>query len=69
MKAIIAVPALAALIFRAYSHKSLTPTGIVAAALTGVVHAVHPWNMPFVLLAVFFLAGSRVTKVCQFNGP
>jgi hypothetical protein len=65
MKAYIAVPAIGALVYRAYAHKSLTPTGIVAAILTAMVHAVHPWNMPFVLLVVFFLAGSRVTNVSR----
>jgi uncharacterized membrane protein len=63
MRAIIAVPATAALMARAWSHKSLTPAGIAAAGLTAVAHAYHPWNLPFVLLCVFFLAGTRVTKV------
>ncbi|KAK8056488.1 hypothetical protein PG993_001715 [Apiospora rasikravindrae] len=63
MKAIIAAPATLALVYRAYSHNSLTPLGIVAAALTATAHAVHPWNLPFILLCVFFLAGTRVTKV------
>jgi uncharacterized membrane protein len=63
MKAIFAVPATLVLCYRAWSHKSLTPAGIFAAALTAVAHAVHPWNLPFVLLVVFFLAGTRVTKV------
>ena len=63
MKPVIAVPAITFLIHRAWSQKSLTPAGIVAAALSAIVHAAHPWNMPFVLLSVFFLAGTRVTKV------
>lgn len=63
MKAIIAAPATLALVYRAYSHNSLTPLGLAAAALTAIAHAVHPWNLPFVLLCVFFLAGTRVTKV------
>ncbi len=63
MKAIIAVPATLALIYRAHTKKSLTPTGIAAAAITAVAHALHPWNLPFVLLIVFFLAGTRVTNV------
>ncbi|KAI1802502.1 integral membrane protein DUF92-domain-containing protein [Daldinia bambusicola] len=63
MKAAIAVPATLALVYRAYSHNSLTPLGIVTAALTAAAHAVHPWNLPFVLLCVFFLAGTRVTKI------
>ncbi|RFU29797.1 hypothetical protein B7463_g6539, partial [Scytalidium lignicola] len=63
MKAIFAVPATLALVYRAWSHKSLTPVGIAAAVLTAIAHAIHPWNLPFVLLIVFFLAGTRVTKV------
>lgn len=63
MKAIIAVPALGLLIFRAYSKNSLTTGGLVAATLTGIAHAYHPWNLPFVLLCVFFLAGTRVTHI------
>ncbi|KAK2624964.1 hypothetical protein QTJ16_005333 [Diplocarpon rosae] len=63
MKAIIAVPVTLAMVVRAYSHKSLTPAGIVAAVLTATAHAIHPWSMPFALLIVFFLAGTRVTKV------
>ncbi|KAG0646915.1 pgr [Hyphodiscus hymeniophilus] len=63
MKAIIAVPITLAIEYRAWSHKTLTPLGIFAAGLTAAAHAVHPWNLPFVLLMVFFLAGTRVTKV------
>jgi hypothetical protein len=65
MKAIFAVPITAAMIYRAWSHQSLTPAGIVAATLTAIAHAYHPWNLPFALLIVFFLAGTRVTKVEQ----
>ena len=63
MKAIIAVPITLGIIYRAWSHQTLTPTAIVAAGLTAAAHAVHPWSLPFVLLMVFFLAGTRVTKV------
>ncbi|KAJ4301874.1 hypothetical protein N0V90_003970 [Kalmusia sp. IMI 367209] len=63
MKPIIAVPAIAALVFRAWSRKSLTPIGIFTAFATAVVHAVHPWSVFFALLAVFFLAGTSATKV------
>ncbi|KAF3004550.1 hypothetical protein E8E14_002647 [Neopestalotiopsis sp. 37M] len=63
MKPILAVPATLALVYRAYSHKSLTPAGIATAAVTAAIHAYHPWNLPFVLLVVFFLAGTRVTKI------
>ncbi|KAL8673939.1 MAG: hypothetical protein Q9168_001634 [Polycauliona sp. 1 TL-2023] len=59
----IAVLATAALVWRAYSRKSLTPAGIVAAVLTAAVHAIHPWSVFFALLIVFFLAGTAVTKV------
>lgn len=58
----IAVPATLALVYRAYSRNSLTPLGIVVAALTAVVHAIHPWSLPFTLLVVFFLTGTAVTK-------
>jgi uncharacterized membrane protein len=63
MKAIIAVPVTLAIVYRGASHKSLTPAGIVAAVITAAAHAVHPWNLPFALLMVFYLAGTRVTKV------
>ncbi|KAB5525762.1 integral membrane protein DUF92-domain-containing protein [Coniochaeta sp. 2T2.1] len=63
MKPIIAIPAISALVYRAYSKKSLTTGGILAATLTAIAHAVHPWNLPFVLLAVFFLAATRATHV------
>ncbi|KAJ1326723.1 DUF92 domain-containing protein [Microdochium nivale] len=63
MKPVFAVPATAALVYRAYSRKSLTPVGIVVAAATAAAHAAHPWNLPFALLVVFFLAGTRATKV------
>lgn len=66
MKAYIAVPATLALVLRAYSKKSLTTGGLVAAAMTAIAHAVHPWNMPFVLLVVFFLAGTRATHVKEY---
>lgn len=65
MRAVIAAPAIALLCYRAHSKKSLTPGGIFAAFLTAVAHAVHPWNLPFVLLVVFFLAGTRATHVRQ----
>ncbi|MCJ1375070.1 hypothetical protein MMC20_006304 [Loxospora ochrophaea] len=59
----LAVPATLALVVRAWSNKSLTPTGIIVAALTALIHALHPWNVFFVLLVVFFLGGTAVTKV------
>ncbi|KAI0395408.1 integral membrane protein DUF92-domain-containing protein [Xylariaceae sp. FL0594] len=63
MRAIIAVPATLGLVYRAYSRNSLTPFGIFVAGLTATIHALHPWSLPFVLLVVFFLAGTRATAV------
>ena len=63
MRAIIAAPMIAGLVYRAWSHKSLTPVGIATAFVTAVVHAIHPWAAFFLLLATFFLAGTTVTKV------
>jgi len=63
MKPIIAVPGTIALCYRAWSRKSLTPAGIVAAAITAIVHAIHPWSAPFFLLVVFYLGATTATKV------
>ena len=63
MKPIIAVPATAALVYRAWSRKSLTPLGIAVAFITAVVHALHPWSAPFALLVIFFIGGTTATKV------
>lgn len=69
MKPYIAVPATLALVYRAWSRKSLTPAGILVAGLTAIAHAIHPWSIFFVLLTVFFLAGTFVTKVAYFSRP
>ena len=63
MRVEIAAPLIAGLVYRAWSHKSLTPVGIATAFATAVVHAIHPWGVFFLLLAAFFLAGTTVTKV------
>lgn len=63
MKPYIAIPATLALVYRAWSRKSLTTAGIVAAAITALVHAQHPWSAPFALLVVFYLGGTTATKV------
>ncbi|KAF9695903.1 hypothetical protein EKO04_005897 [Ascochyta lentis] len=65
MKLVIAAPLITALVYRAWSHKSLTPVGIATAFATAVVHAIHPWGAFLFLLTTFFLAGSAVTKVKQ----
>jgi len=67
MKPYIAVPAIAALVYRAWSRKSLTPVGTATALVVAVIHAIHPWSVFFALLAVFFLAGTTVTKVCTLS--
>lgn len=63
MKPLIAVPAIIALVHRAWSRKSLTPLGLLAATATAIIHALHPWSAPFALLGVFYLAGTKATKV------
>lgn len=63
MKPILAVPSIALLVYRAWSRKSLTPSGLFAATLTAIAHAVHPWSVPFSLLVVFYLGGTAATKV------
>ena len=65
MHPLIATPATLALVYRAYSRNSLTPLGILVAALTAIIHAIHPWSIFFTLLVVFFLAGTYVTKVIR----
>lgn len=67
MKPVVAVPATLLLIYRAWSRKSLTPTGILFATITAILHALHPSAVPFALLCVFFLGGTTTTKV-RFNG-
>lgn len=59
----IAAPVTVALIAYAHFRRALTPFGIAVAAFTALVHANHPWNLPFTLLCIFFLAGTGVTKV------
>ncbi|PWY89040.1 hypothetical protein BO70DRAFT_359348 [Aspergillus heteromorphus CBS 117.55] len=63
MKPYIGLPAVAALVYRAYSRKSLTTLGLTVAALTATAHSLHPWPLPFVLLGVFYYGGTKVTKV------
>lgn len=63
MKPFLAVPIVALLVHRAWSRKSLTPFGLLAAVLTAIAHAVHPWSAPLLLLVVFYLGGTKATKV------
>ena len=63
MKPYIAIPAILAIVYRAWSRNSLTPVGLLTATLTATIHALHPWSTPFALLGVFFLVGTAATKV------
>ncbi|PYH66858.1 DUF92 domain-containing protein [Aspergillus vadensis CBS 113365] len=63
MKPYIGIPAVIVLVHRAWSRKSLTTPGLIAAALTASAHALHPWSAPFVLLGIFYFGGTKVTKV------
>ncbi|KAJ5101998.1 Protein of unknown function DUF92 TMEM19 [Penicillium alfredii] len=63
MKPIIGIPLVVGLVYRAWSRRSLTPVGLVAAAATATIHALHPWSTPLALLAVFYFGGAKVTKV------
>ncbi|CDR38679.1 CYFA0S02e04500g1_1 [Cyberlindnera fabianii] len=47
--------------YRAYSKKSLTTSGIVAAIITGIVHALPQSNLPLILLITFFITSSKAT--------
>lgn len=59
----VATPVTLALVYRSYSHSSLTVPGIIVAAATAIVHALPPSPTPFILLIVFFLLGTSATKV------
>ncbi|KAF3906149.1 hypothetical protein ABW20_dc0100543 [Dactylellina cionopaga] len=49
--------------YRAYSHKSLTPLGILAALVTSIIHAIHPFStLTICLLFGFYFAGNSATK-------
>ncbi|ERF68276.1 hypothetical protein EPUS_02732 [Endocarpon pusillum Z07020] len=63
MKPLYSLPVTGYLIYRSYTHNSLTPLGIVTAALTALLHSSHRSALPFSLLVVFFLAGTRATKL------
>ncbi|KAL4932952.1 DUF92 domain-containing protein [Aspergillus undulatus] len=63
MKPYLSVPIIAALLHRAWSRNSLTPVGLVAAAITAVAHAINPWSLPLFLLLVFYVGGTKATKV------
>ncbi|KAI9679299.1 MAG: hypothetical protein M1817_005319 [Caeruleum heppii] len=51
------------LAYYSWSRQKLTPMGIIAAVLTGLVHAIHPWKAFYAFLIVFFIGGTAVTKV------
>lgn len=51
-----------ALAAKAYSSKSLTPLAISMAMITGLVHTRSSSLLPFMLLAAFYITGSKFTK-------
>lgn len=55
-----------AIMLRALKHKSLTPSGVAVAVLSGVIHALgsHDW-LDLTLLIAFFITGTKFTKVKQ----
>jgi len=63
MQPAVAIPITLLLVIRAYTRRSLTLPGIVMAALTATVHALHPSPVPFTLLCTFFVLGTLATKV------
>ncbi|KAL4782107.1 integral membrane protein DUF92-domain-containing protein [Aspergillus varians] len=63
MKPIISVPIIVSLLYRAWSRKSLTPVGLITAGLTATAHALNPWSLPLFLLLVFYVGGTRATRV------
>lgn len=60
VQTVIGLIAVLYMIYRAHSRKSLTPDGIIAAAIVGTIHAIHPFRL-LVLLLVFFLCGTKLT--------
>ncbi|KAJ9613234.1 hypothetical protein H2200_003176 [Cladophialophora chaetospira] len=63
MRPMIAIPIALTILARAYLRRSLTPLGLLAAAVTATIHALHPSALPFTLLLVFFVLGTSATKV------
>lgn len=63
MQLYISLPITLAILYRAHSHKSLTPVALPVAGATALLHGAYPSPLPFVLLLVFFLIGTRATKV------
>lgn len=63
MKPAVGLTLVALLVFHSWRRKSLTTLGLICAGLSAAAHALHPWNTPFVSLAVFYLGAQRATKV------
>ncbi|KAL2818185.1 integral membrane protein DUF92-domain-containing protein [Aspergillus cavernicola] len=63
MHPLISIPLVVALVYRAWSRKSLTPLGLVIAALTATAHALSPYSLPLFLLLVFYVGGTKATRV------
>lgn len=63
MTPLLTTPITLYLIYRSYTHSSLTLPGILLAALTATIHSLPTSPIPFTLLIVFFLLGTSATKV------
>jgi len=63
MQPLISLPLTLLLIYRAHTRSSLTPLGILLAGITALIHALHPWSLPFLLLCTFYLLGTSSTKL------
>lgn len=50
------------LLVRAAKHKSLTQSGLIAAVVTGVIHACTPSIVNLAMLMAFFASGTSFTK-------
>lgn len=61
VQTLVGLLALVYMIYRSYSRKSLTPSGIATAAVVGLVHAVHPYRL-LALLLMFFVCGTKLTS-------
>lgn len=59
---VIRVACFVGMLFRATKHNSLTKSGLVAAAITGIIHASTPSIVNTMMLLAFFASGTKFTK-------
>ncbi|KAH3683899.1 hypothetical protein WICPIJ_005099 [Wickerhamomyces pijperi] len=50
------------IVYRSYSHQSLTNSGLIVAFLTGLIHSLPPSNLPLILIVTFFITSTIATK-------